>query len=359
MAYRQQAPVAVDPLVGDDDPFAGYLDLSHFPPLAQTPPPAPPTPRAAASVEEYLFLLGNLEDEGMDGLPPLFGLPPVQTAQPAQAMPQVPPGGATAAVFAQEQQRQAVAKRQRKARQPLTAARVFACALNVFVILFCTALIGGTVLFTFSSKPDKSFFGLRFYNVTSGSMTPVVQQDGLIPKDGFREGDAIVVQKIPPEDVVVGDIITFEMQEGTKTKRNSHRVIKVMDQWNGEAGLFFVTKGDANDATDDMPVPGKAVIGKKIVTLPWLGKLMQASQGYPKTFAACSAVLILCLLLLFFRLSRPQKKKIPPVSQTPPLTFPAPEGIMTALNQTPKWGNFDAVGTTFAGHPAWAGEGNR
>jgi signal peptidase len=73
----------------------------------------------------------------------------------------------------------------------------------------------------------------RFYKiliVTSGSMSPT-----------FDPGDLIVVTKIDPENVKVGDIVTFQTKEkGILT----HRVVEI--KTDGE----IVTKGDANQTVD-------------------------------------------------------------------------------------------------------------
>ena len=244
-----------------------------------------------------------------------------QTMPPMQPMPSVPP-----AMYATQPTPPPMAQpmppplRQRK-KHPWPA-----LVLNVLLFLFVGVVIGGTMVFLFSSKPNKSFFGFYFYNVESGSMAPTQQENGETPKDGFREGDAIVVKKIAPEDILVGDIITFQV-ENKKTPRNTHRVRAIRDQWNGETGLFFVTKGDANQVQDDLPVSGDMVIGKKILTLPYLGRLMRLADQHPYMFIGCSAALILILLVLFILLSRPKKKKIPP----PPVPMARPPEMAPQL----------------------------
>ncbi|MDR2525890.1 MAG: signal peptidase I [Oscillospiraceae bacterium] len=274
----------------EDDPFAGYVDYSF---LAQPATPAK-APQSCDSIDSYVHLLSNLDDETLDDLPPFFA--PPQITLPASPI-----------AAAEKPQRTTQPKAPQKHEQRQKK-HMLSRVLQLFVILFCGVLMSATVIFSLSSKQDKSLFGLRLCNVTTGSMTPTVQADGLVPKDGFRKGDAILIKKIAPEDIIAGDIVTFHMQEGKQDTLNSHRVIKIIDQWNGKAGLFFITKGDANLAQDDYPVPGKAIVGKKLATIPLLGRLLGLSQQYPRGFLIGGGLLV-TLLLVMLLASRPKRKK--------------------------------------------------
>ena len=98
---------------------------------------------------------------------------------------------------------------------------------------------------------------LHFLIVLSGSMEPSI-----------HVGDIVVSSKVNIEDLREGDIITFRY-EG---ERNciTHRITKIM---NTEFGIFFKTKGDANEEEDIRPVRENEVIGKAILVIPYLGYL--------------------------------------------------------------------------------------
>jgi signal peptidase I len=130
----------------------------------------------------------------------------------------------------------------------------------VWIISF--SLLGGSVLYAFSSNPDKSLFGYRIYDVLTTSMTP--QPSG--QAGGFYAGDMIIVKKAQPQDVKVGDVITFRPRAGADTYL-THRLIDVFEN---EEGAFFLTKGDANQS-EDPPIPQDRLIGVKIYSIPKLG----------------------------------------------------------------------------------------
>jgi signal peptidase len=86
--------------------------------------------------------------------------------------------------------------------------------------------------------------------IPTGSMVPV-----------FNPGDIVMVLKVSPENIKLGDIIEFR----TETINVVHRVIEIEKNGN------FVTKGDANDTIDADPVDPRNVNGKVMFTVPKVG----------------------------------------------------------------------------------------
>ena len=86
--------------------------------------------------------------------------------------------------------------------------------------------------------------GLRPMCVLSGSMEPT-----------YHTGSLIYVKPCAPEDVQVGDAITFVLNEDLDVV--THRVISIDAE-----NEHFYTQGDANDAPDGAPVYFKNLIGK-------------------------------------------------------------------------------------------------
>lgn len=179
-----------------------------------------------------------------------------------------------------EKKRSKRSKKQSSPEKPMTLMRkVLQIVSDIVFVVVCIALVGGSALFAVSKDPNKSYFGYRTYNVLTASMTP--RSDGTSPQDGFRQGDVIIVKLCRPEDIREGDIITFNPSpnDPASTAYLTHRVVKVMDELGGKPGIYFVTRGDANNS-DDPPIAGNALIGKKVASIPWVGGFLQKIQQH-------------------------------------------------------------------------------
>lgn len=105
------------------------------------------------------------------------------------------------------------------------------------------------------------------YTVMSGSMEP-----------GISPGDTVVVRDVPASQIEPGDVITYEFETGRAgVARRTHRVVGVV---NRETGRYFRTKGDANEDADQQLVPVDAVVGRVMLTIPYVGYvILFASTG--------------------------------------------------------------------------------
>jgi signal peptidase len=100
------------------------------------------------------------------------------------------------------------------------------------------------------------FVGGFFSVIMSGSMEPAIPV-----------GSIVVVKKVNPEDVKVGDVIAFETGES----RTMHRVIdKVVE----DGSFHFKTQGDANEDPDPWIVKPEDVSGALLLTIPYYGYLL-------------------------------------------------------------------------------------
>lgn len=129
--------------------------------------------------------------------------------------------------------------------------------------------------------------------VQSGSMEPV-----------YHVGSLIYVKSVEPEELEVGDVITFELGNGV---RGTHRIIEVVDN-NGE--LSFITKGDANEMEDNKPVVEDAIVGQVKFTIPKLGFFITYIQQPPGTYIAISVAAMLLLLIILPELIFQSEKKL-------------------------------------------------
>src|SRR6266851_8226988 len=89
--------------------------------------------------------------------------------------------------------------------------------------------------------------------VTGGSMAPAIPMGALI-----------LIEPVGPASITVGDVITFTLPDRLIT----HRVIAIAHD---DAGLQFVTKGDANDAADPVPIRAGAAVGAVRLSVPLAG----------------------------------------------------------------------------------------
>lgn len=129
--------------------------------------------------------------------------------------------------------------------------------------------------------------------VQSGSMEPV-----------YHVGSLIYVKSVEPEELEVGDVITFELGNGV---RGTHRIIEILDN-NGE--ISFITKGDANEMEDNKPVVEDAIVGQVKFTIPKLGFFITYIQQPPGTYIAISVAAMLLLLIILPELIFQSEKKL-------------------------------------------------
>lgn len=122
--------------------------------------------------------------------------------------------------------------------------------------------------------------GLRPFVVLSGSMEPE-----------YHVGSLIYVKNTDPEDIKVGDPITFVMDENLTVA--THRVVEIDDE-----AQNFITKGDANSFKDANPVNFKNLIGKPVFTIPKVGYFVNYIQTPPGKYLAI-AFAALCVMLAF------------------------------------------------------------
>ncbi|MEI7653403.1 MAG: signal peptidase I [bacterium] len=117
----------------------------------------------------------------------------------------------------------------------------------LFYLIFTLLLI----VFTTSS-----FESWRFFTEKSQSMSPTIDTGSLL----------LVVKKPSYE---VNDIISFYSLEAEKVEIVTHRIIRL-------GGNVYVTKGDANEATDQKKVVPRLIIGSVALTIPKLGYIITA-----------------------------------------------------------------------------------
>lgn len=118
--------------------------------------------------------------------------------------------------------------------------------------------------------------GIHTYAVLSGSMAPEICTGSVVLVD--------TNQRIP----VKGDIITYQLGEMKVT----HRVMKIHDD-------KYETKGDANELSDGTLVESGQIIGKVLLSIPYLGYFIAFLQsGIGKLTMSILALIYICLKFL-------------------------------------------------------------
>ena len=109
-------------------------------------------------------------------------------------------------------------------------------------------------------------------SVLTGSMRPT-----------YPPGTLVVIKPAAPEEIGIGDVITFQIESG-KPAVATHRVIaRSTDSGTGE--VRFTTQGDANNTPDAEPVQPVQVRGKVWYAIPYLGWANQAIDGGTRSWA--------------------------------------------------------------------------
>ena len=146
--------------------------------------------------------------------------------------------------------------------------------------LIIIAVINVVLLcYTFNGNNSPNIFGIYFFNIVSGSMTPTLEVN-----------DVILVKKCDIKDLKKDDIITFTKDE----KTISHRIVKIIEKENDR---FFETKGDNNEVSDDGFVNQEQIYGKVIFTIPKIGGIVEYIQDKEGFVHITSLVIIIFILI--------------------------------------------------------------
>ena len=155
---------------------------------------------------------------------------------------------------------------------------IVSAVIVVLVIVMAVLLVG------------LRLFGLHPYTVLSGSMEPT-----------YHVGSLIYVKEVKPEEVEVGQPITFVLNEDLAVA--THRVVEIDAE-----NQHFYTKGDANEFVDGSPVHFKNLIGVPVFSIPYLGYVATFIQKPPGLYITIAAGAIFLLLLFLPDLLKVWKK---------------------------------------------------
>lgn len=133
--------------------------------------------------------------------------------------------------------------------------------------------------------------------VLTGSMSPTI-----------NPGDVITIRDIAPEDLTVGDIVTFQPFSDDPTLV-THRIVAMAV---GPDQLTFTTQGDANTARDD-PIIGEQIVGVYMYRVPFLGYFLNLFSGLTFLPILIGVGLVITAILLIF----PPRRRTPRPAASP------------------------------------------
>ncbi len=138
------------------------------------------------------------------------------------------------------------------------------------VLLLPILIINITLIVRSFTNPDKVPSVGRFFPL-------IVLTDSMFPE--IESGDLIICNTAEPEDIAVGDVISFFDPVGNGSSIVTHRVVEVTQE---DGSLAWKTKGDANNVEDSALVPAQKLVGvyrSRIAGAGNIAMFMQTTQG--------------------------------------------------------------------------------
>ncbi|MFA5007532.1 MAG: signal peptidase I [Candidatus Izemoplasmatales bacterium] len=132
-----------------------------------------------------------------------------------------------------------------------------------YLVFLLAVLLVLNVVWALGRREVPSLFGYSVLYIKSGSMEPSIMT-----------GDIIVVARTDPDDLEVGDVITFEttIEVGGNAVLTTvtHRIVTAAGEGDGRT---FSTRGDANNAADDWTVTADQIVGRYLRRSVFLGNV--------------------------------------------------------------------------------------
>lgn len=132
-----------------------------------------------------------------------------------------------------------------------------------------------------------------------GVFPMIVLTDSMYPE--ISSGDLIICNTAEAPEIAVGDVISFFDPMGSGTSVVTHRVLEIVEK-DGE--LSFRTKGDNNNAEDQVLVPQENLIGIYRSRIPALGNVAMFMQTTPGLILC-----VVCPVLLMVGYDMLRRKK--------------------------------------------------
>lgn len=128
--------------------------------------------------------------------------------------------------------------------------------------------------------------------VQSGSMEPAI-----------KTGSVVITK--PAAEYNVGNIITFTLPQSPK-RPITHRINEIKTEANA---ISYITKGDANNGPDQEEIKKENIIGKVLLSVPYLGYAVDVAKN-PYGFIAIIIIPALIIIYDEIKKIRNEVKKI-------------------------------------------------
>ena len=159
--------------------------------------------------------------------------------------------------------------------------------LTIFIVYMLVFMLKGM-----NGDEPPTVLDHQIYIVQSNSMSPT-----------FKTGSLLIIKKVDVTAIRENDIITFRRNRDNVA--TTHRVMSILN----DEGLQFVTRGDANNVDDPLPVSAEDVSGIVVASLPYIGYFI----GFIRTKQGLLICIIIpALILMIFqvlKLLKEEKKK--------------------------------------------------
>ena len=186
-------------------------------------------------------------------------------------------------------------------------------ASSFYVLLF---VVAGLFLLLFIGMNTSLLGNYQLRTVMSGSMTPDIAVGSVV----------IIDTTISPEEVVVGDVITYFSESGT-SNTVTHRVIDT------EPG-GFITQGDANNVADRGVVTLEQLIGTVSGSVPYIGyaaHTVSSTTGYWLLILIPASFVIAIELRNIYRELAGKQKRIYRLREKPRAHGAPPHALLVLL----------------------------
>ncbi len=182
------------------------------------------------------------------------------------------------------------------------------------VIDFVTTFFTTIVVLVAVAMVALRVMGWNLYSIDSYSMSPRFPLNALI-----------LVQPVEGEEISVGDVITYVVdEEGTLV---THRVTQVNTD-----SRTFTTKGDANEVEDSAPVLWGNVVGKAVLCIPVLGGALRVLTDEANRPLVIAAIVLLLAGSLGWDMLSARRRKRPTAEEA---AADAPEAPTDPAGETP------------------------
>ena len=132
-----------------------------------------------------------------------------------------------------------------------------------------------------------------------GIFPMIVLTDSMYPE--IESGDLIICRQVDADSLTVGDVISFFDPSGNGTSIVTHRITEIQE---ADGARSFVTKGDANNVEDRVPVSAEKVVGAYWLRIPKVGNVAMFMQT---TAGLITCVVLPMLLLVAYELIRSRR----------------------------------------------------